>query len=579
MGDLKYLNKFFWQYKKLFFLGIFFVSISNIFAVYPAEFVRDAIDAIFDKKNNIRENIYRTVIFYSMLIIGFAILKGVFMYLMRQTIIVMSRRIEYDLKNEIYYHYQKLNTAFYKKNKTGDLMNRISEDVSRVRMYLGPCVMYTVNIIILFSLIIFKMVLINIKLTLYVILPLPILAFSVYYVSKNINIRSNEVQKQLSKITSLSQESFSGIKIIKSFNKENDIWKIYLQNCKKYISKQLNLVKIEALFFPLIIVLIGVSTILVVYIGGQESFKGKISIGNIAEFIIYVNMLAWPIASIGWVTSLVQRASASMKRINSFLLTNEKIKNYTIKKTPVSNTISFINVSFTYKNTNIKALDNVSFLIKKGQTVGFFGKTGSGKSTVAQLLCRLYDVDGGDINFGNINIKKLNLFNLRRAIGYVPQDGYLFSGSIKRNIAFGYEKIDHKKMIDAAKISGIYKEIDNFPNGFDTVIGERGVQLSGGQRQRLSIARMIYKEPKIIILDDCLSAVDKNKEKLILKNLKELFKDCVLIIISHRINSFINADNIIVIEKGKIKSQGSHNNLVKNCNLYSKIFNRQNKDL
>ena len=579
MGDLKYLNKFFWQYKKLFFLGIFFVSISNIFAVYPAEFVRDAIDAIFDKKNNIRENIYRTVIFYSMLIIGFAILKGVFMYLMRQTIIVMSRRIEYDLKNEIYYHYQKLNTAFYKKNKTGDLMNRISEDVSRVRMYLGPCVMYTVNIIILFSLIIFKMVLINIKLTLYVILPLPVLAFSVYYVSKNINIRSNEVQKQLSKITSLSQESFSGIKIIKSFNKENDIWKIYLKNCKKYISKQLNLVKIEALFFPLIIVLIGVSTILVVYIGGQESFKGKISIGNIAEFIIYVNMLAWPIASIGWVTSLVQRASASMKRINSFLLTNEKIKNYTIKKTPVSNTISFINVSFTYKNTNIKALDNVSFLIQKGQTVGFFGKTGSGKSTVAQLLCRLYDVDGGDINFGNINIKKLNLFNLRGAIGYVPQDGYLFSGSIKRNIAFGYEKIDHKKMIDAAKISGIYKEIDNFPNGFDTVIGERGVQLSGGQRQRLSIARMIYKEPKIIILDDCLSAVDKNKEKLILKNLKELFKDCVLIIISHRINSFINADNIIVIEKGKIKSQGSHNNLVKNCNLYSKIFNRQNKDL
>ena len=579
MGDLKYLNKFFWQYKKLFFLGIFFVSISNIFAVYPAEFVRDAIDAIFDKKNNIRENIYRTVIFYSMLIIGFAILKGVFMYLMRQTIIVMSRRIEYDLKNEIYYHYQKLNTAFYKKNKTGDLMNRISEDVSRVRMYLGPCVMYTVNIIILFSLIIFKMVLINIKLTLYVILPLPILAFSVYYVSKNINIRSNEVQKQLSKITSLSQESFSGIKIIKSFNKENDIWKIYLKNCKKYISKQLNLVKIEALFFPLIIVLIGVSTILVVYIGGQESFKGKISIGNIAEFIIYVNMLAWPIASVGWVTSLVQRASASMKRINSFLLTNEKIKNYTIKKTPVSNTISFINVSFTYKNTNIKALDNVSFLIQKGQTVGFFGKTGSGKSTVAQLLCRLYDVDCGDINFGNINIKKLNLFNLRGAIGYVPQDGYLFSGSIKRNIAFGYEKIDHKKMIDAAKISGIYKEIDNFPNGFDTVIGERGVQLSGGQRQRLSIARMIYKEPKIIILDDCLSAVDKNKEKLILKNLKELFKDCVLIIISHRINSFINADNIIVIEKGKIKSQGSHNNLVKNCNLYSKIFNRQNKDL
>ena len=579
MGDLKYLNKFFWQYKKLFFLGIFFVSISNIFAVYPAEFVRDAIDAIFDKKNNIRENIYRTVIFYSMLIIGFAILKGVFMYLMRQTIIVMSRRIEYDLKNEIYYHYQKLNTAFYKKNKTGDLMNRISEDVSRVRMYLGPCVMYTVNIIILFSLIIFKMVLINIKLTFYVILPLPILAFSVYYVSKNINIRSSEVQKQLSKITSLSQESFSGIKIIKSFNKENDIWKIYLQNCKKYISKQLNLIKIEALFFPLIIVLIGVSTILVVYIGGQESFKGKISIGNIAEFIIYVNMLAWPIASVGWVTSLVQRASASMKRINAFLLTSEKIKNYTIKKTPVSNTISFINVSFTYKNTNIKALDNVSFLIQKGQTVGFFGKTGSGKSTIAQLLCRLYDVDGGDINFGNINIKKLNLFNLREAIGYVPQDGYLFSGSIKRNIAFGYEKIDHKKMIDAAKISGIYKEIDNFPNGFDTVIGERGVQLSGGQRQRLSIARMIYKEPKIIILDDCLSAVDKNKEKLILKNLKELFKDCVLIIISHRINSFINADNIIVIEKGKIKSQGSHNNLAKNCNLYSKIFNKQNKDL
>jgi len=577
MRHLKYLNKFFWKYKKLLIAGIFFITIGNFFALYPAEFVREAFDTIIlalrDRKENF--NISTVLLKYGVLIMLFAILKGVFMYFMRQTIIVMSRKIEFDLKNEIYTQYQNLSISFYKKNKTGDLMNRISEDVTRVRMYLGPALMYTINIITLFYLVLNRMFSINTTLTFYVLIPLPILALAVYFVSNKINYRSERVQEQLSELTTISQETYSGIKITKSFNNEKNALQTFIAACKEYTRKQLYLVKIEAFFFPLIITLVGASTILTVYIGGIESFKGNITTGNIAEFIIYVNMLAWPVASIGWITSLVQRSSASQERINNFLFLKPDIKNHTNTNTPIIGDINFKNVQLIYNNNNIKALDNISFTIKEGETLGIFGKTGSGKSTIANLICRLYNTTKGEITFGEINIKKLNLNNLRLAIGYIPQDGYLFSGTIKENIAFSTNNIDKKRILKAAKKAEILEEINCFSNGLDTIIGERGVQLSGGQRQRLAIARTFYKNPDIFIFDDCLSAVDANKERKILKNLMKESKQKTSIIISHRINSLKKADNIIVIDKGKIIEKGTHEKLLEKKGFYFTIHNSQ----
>ena len=578
MKPLFYLNKFLWNYKKLLLIGSLFIVIANLFALYPAEFVRKAFDSVLlSIKNNTQssEEIRNTLLKYGGLIVAFALLKGVFMYFMRQTIIVMSRKIEFDLKNEIYQQYQNLSMSFYKKNKTGDLMNRISEDVSRVRMYLGPVLMYGVNISILFYLVISKMISISSTLTLYVLLPLPILAITVYFVSSSINKRSERVQEQLSQITTISQETFSGIKIVKSFGNEENTWEVFLKSCKAYTKKQLQLVKIEAFFFPLIITMIGTSSILTIYIGGIESIKGEITTGNIAEFIIYVNMLAWPVASVGWITSIVQRAAASQARINDFLLLKSDIENKTNALTPITGNINFKDVSLTYEDTNIKALNKVSFSIKEGKTLGVFGKTGSGKSTIAKLVCRLYNSTEGTISFGNTNINDLNLFSLRSSIGYIPQDGYLFSGTVKENIAFSNNVIEDEKIITAAKKSEIIEEINSFSNGFETIIGERGVQLSGGQRQRLAIARTFYKEPNLFIFDDCLSAIDSTKEKKILNNLKQESKGKTSIIISHRIASLKDAHHIIVLDAGKIIEEGTHNELIKNKGFYFKINESQ----
>jgi len=579
LKNLFYLNKYFSKYRKLLVIGTFFILISNVFALYPAEFVRHAFDYI----QNVLENptsdkkIHFYLLKFGGLIVLFAILKGIFMYFMRQTVIVMSRKIEFDLKNEIYKQYQNLSLSFYKKNNTGDLMNRITEDVNRVRMYLGPALMYAINMAFLFILVIGKMLSINTTLTLYVLIPLPILAIAVYHVSNKINKNSERVQNQLSVLTSISQETFSAINIVKIFRNEENSFKLFFDSCKKYTNRQLKLVSVEAWFFPLIILLIGTSTITTIYIGGLENFKGKITTGNIAEFIIYVNMLTWPVASVGWVTSLVQRAEASMERINEFLKIETEIKNTNPNNTLIKGNITFENVSFIYPDTGIKALKNISFSLKENETLGIFGKTGSGKSTIANLLCRMYDIDNGEIFYDNTKIGDLNLFDLRKNIGYVPQDGFLFSGTVNENISFGIDskEEEEEEIKEAAKTAEITEEIESFPDKYNTIIGERGVQLSGGQRQRLSIARAIYINPPIYIFDDCLSAIDANKEKLILKNLSGKTKENTNIIISHRTSSLQNANQIIVLDEGEIIEKGTHNELINNNGFYAEMHKKQ----
>tara|TARA_B110001450_G_C17666502_1_gene499796 strand:+ start:857 stop:2596 length:1740 start_codon:yes stop_codon:yes gene_type:complete len=579
MKHLKYLNKFLWNYRKTLFLGLCFIFITNIFAIYPAEFVRTALDSLLERLNGTEnKGISLLLLKYGCLIVLFAILKGVFLYFTRQTIIVMSRNIEFDLKNEVFDQYQKLSIGFYKQNKTGDLMNRITEDISKVRMYLGPAIMYTINLSILFSLVIYKMCSVSIILSVYVLTPLPLLAISVYFVSNKINKKSEKVQAQLSTITAISQESFSGIRIIKSFTNEENSLNVFYESCKKYTQRQIELIKIEAMFIPLIITLIGISTVLIIYIGGLEVFKGNITTGNIAEFIIYVNMLAWPVASVGWVTSLIQRAAASQERINEFLQIKAEIQNTSNSKEPINGDIEFINVNLIYDDTKIKALDNLSFKINEGKQIGIFGKTGSGKTTIANLICRLYDVTNGAIMINNLDIKSTNLNTLRTSIGYIPQDGYLFSGTIRENISFADDLDNIEEVKIAAQKAEMLDEINSFPDKFNTIIGERGVQLSGGQRQRLAIARVFYKKPKIYIFDDCLSAVDANKEQKILKNLRIETKDKTTIIISHRVSTLEKSDNIIVLDNGAISEQGTHNELLKNKRFYSQIHvNQANK--
>ena len=576
MKHLKYLNKFFWKYKKTLILGLIFILITNIFAIYPAEFVRSALDGILEKINNQNnENVSYILLKYGLLIVLFAILKGLFLYMTRQTIIVMSRKIEFDLKNEVFDKYQALSIEFYKTNKTGDLMNRITEDITKVRMYLGPAIMYSINLTILFSLVIYKMFSVSTVLTIYVLFPLPLLAGSVYIVSNRINKKSERVQAQLSTVTSIAQESFSGVRIIKSFTNEENTLKIFYKSCKEYTKRQIELIKIEAMFIPLIITLIGVSTVLTIYIGGLEVFKGNITTGNIAEFIIYVNMLAWPVASVGWVTSLIQRASASQERINEFLNLKPQINNMVKEETKINGNIKFDNVSLIYSDTNIQALNSISFNIKNGQKLGIFGKTGSGKTSIVNLICRLYDSNTGEINIDNKNIKLHHLDSLRSSIGYVPQDGYLFSGTIRENIGFSNDNINNEDIEIAAKKAEIFDEINSFSNKFDTLIGERGVQLSGGQRQRLAIARVFYKKPKLYIFDDCLSAVDANKEKIILQNLNKETNNKTTIIISHRISTIEKSDNIIVLKKGNIIEEGTHMELINNKGFYSQIHVNQ----
>lgn len=579
MKHLAYLNKYLLKYRMQILLGSVFILISNLFALYPAEFVRKALDAvlIYTKQNTTGVNIHQILIKYILLIIAFALLKGLFMFLMRQTIIVMSRKIEFDLKNEIYSKYQELSLSFYNRNKTGDLMNRISEDVSRVRMYLGPGIMYGINISILFYLILTKMISINQTLTIYSLAPLPLLAIIVYFVSNKINKKSEKVQRQLSRLTTASQENFSGIRIIKSFSNQEDIFNKFYQECKMYKNKQLNLVKIEAFFYPTILFLIGISTISIIYAGGIQVNAGKITPGNIAEFIIYVNMLAWPIASIGWVTSIIQRAAASQERVNFFLKTKNEIVKLNSKEKFENGDIKFNNVSFKYNNNY--SVKNLNFEIKKGKTLGIFGKTGSGKSTIANLICRLYDVGQGDILIANKSIKKINIDELRQSISYVPQDGYLFSGSIEENIGFSSNNICQNKIQKATKEAAIHDEIMNFNDCYSTLIGERGVKLSGGQKQRLAISRALYKTSDILIFDDCLSAVDAIKEKEIINNIKSKSKNKTTVIISHRIATIKEADHIIVLDNGVIIEQGTHSELTNNKGYYFQICESQTNEI
>ena len=550
---------------------------SNFFALYPAEFVKVALDKVLAslKQTNNFNDIKSDIIKYSTLILLFSLGKGVFMFLMRQTIIVMSRKIEFDLKNEIYRKYQSLSMSFYSKNNTGDLMNRISEDVSRVRMYLGPAIMYFINISVLFSLVIFKMFSISKVLSLYVLAPLPILALSVFFVSSKINFKSDKVQKQLSRITSIAQENYSGIYILKSFAYEKLSLKKFRNNCNKYIKKQLDLIKIEALFYPLIVTLIGTSTLLTIYIGGIEASKGNITTGTIAEFIIYVNMLSWPVASVGWLTSLIQRAEASQKRINEFLSDDSTIKNFGKQKIVSVDEVEFKNVFFRYEKSKNYALKEISFKIKKGETLGIFGKTGSGKSTILALITRNYDLSKGDILFNKKPIYEYDLKSLRGKFGYVPQDGYLFSGTIEENISYSSSKIDRKNLNLASANAAIDGEIKKFPKKYKTKIGERGVQLSGGQKQRISIARAFYTKPEIYILDDCLSAVDSITERKIVKNLNKLSSKTTSIVVSHRIMSLVKCDNIIVLDECKIIESGTHTDLIKNNGFYFKMFTNQ----
>ena len=582
MKELTYLNKYFFKYRFRLLFGIFFVVTSNIFALYPAQYVRKAFDTakeVIEANKNNSQNINELtepLLYFGLLIIAFALLKGVFMFFMRQTIIVMSRQIEFDLKNEIYNQYQRLDTAFYKRNNTGDLMARISEDVSRVRMFLGPATMYPINMISLFSLVVYIMFSINVKLTLFVLTPLPIMSITIFYISKVIHQKSEGVQKQLSKLSTLSQEAFSGIRIIKSFVNEKSNSKRFKEETNEYLNRNVSLAQTNALFFPFMLLLIGLSTLLTIYIGGQEAAAGNITTGNIAEFIIYVNMLTWPMASIGWVTSIIQRAEASQKRINEFLKINPEIQNHQKETSKIEGAIRFKNVTFTYPDTGIKALNNVSFEISNGGSLAIVGKTGSGKSTIAQLISRLYEVDSGKILIDEKNITKLNLFDLRNSIGYVPQEALLFSDSIANNIAFGSkQKTEIKTIKSAAKMAAIHDNIINFKEGYETQVGERGVTLSGGQKQRISIARAFIRNPQILIFDDCLSAIDTETEDHILKHLKEMMQSCTSIIISHRISSIKHAEQIIVLDEGSIVEVGTHQQLLKKQGVYFEMHEQQ----
>ena len=582
MKALLHLNKYFWNYRYRLILGLIFIFISNIFGLYPPIYIGEVFNIISDTLNEksysdkqVQSLIKNQLTYYVFLVLAFAMCKGLFMFFMRQTIIVMSRMIEYDLKNEIYNHYQKLSLSFYKRNKTGDLMNRISEDVSRVRMFLGPAILYSTNLIISIALIIPKMASISPKLTIYALSPLPILVITIYKVSSVMNIKSEIVQKQLSKLSSISQETFSGIRVIKSYTQEDFVQNQFMDAAQDYKQKNLDLVRVNALFFPLMILLIGLSTLFTIYIGGLESIAGHIKVGDIATFVIYVNMLTWPVASLGWVTSIVQRSAASQKRINEFLQEEPEIKNPISESSKIYGDIKFDKVSFKYKETGIQAIKNISFTVKKGETLGIIGSIGSGKSTLAELLCRISDIDSGTISIGGENINNLNLYDLRSAIGYVPQESFLFSDSIYNNIAFGKKECTEDEVIHAAKKAGIYNNINQFKNQFKTIIGERGVTLSGGQKQRLSIARALIRKPKIMLLDDCLSAVDTKTEELILNNIKEQSQNNTCIIISHRISSIKHANQIILLNEGEIIEQGDHSTLVKNNGEYCKIFKKQ----
>ncbi len=587
LRELASLNRFFYKYRVRFVWGIVFVLISNWFGVLPPQIIRYAVDLIeqsiesykifegSELQNGFYSLFTNILLFFAFLVVFMSLMKGIFMYFMRQTIIVMSRWIEYDLKNELYEKYQQFPLGFFRKHNTGDLMARISEDVGKVRMYIGPAVMYGINLIALFIFVIGVMVKVNLELTLYVLLPLPFLAIGIYKVNQLILARSSAIQRQLGRLTSFSQEAYSGIRVIKSYGLENAFSKAFQSELGQFRGKALDLVKVDALYFPVTMLLIGLSTILTVFIGGIQVAEGQITAGNIAEFIIYVNMLTWPVTSVGWVASIMQQAAASQQRINEILQEEPEINPTSGEKPVLDGDIVLKDVNFTYKQSGIKALNDISFSLKRGNTLGIVGRTGSGKSTLANLISRMYEADSGTILINNHSISSLHPGYLRSKMGYIPQEVFLFSDTIANNISFGVDNPGIEEIHAAAVKAALYETVIQFPDKFDTLVGERGVTLSGGQKQRLAIARALIKKPNIYVIDDCLSALDTHTERDILENIKKLTQNNTTIIIGHRISSVMHADEIIVLEHGKIVARGTHEQLIQQKGYYQEIYLKQ----
>jgi ATP-binding cassette, subfamily B, multidrug efflux pump len=578
MKELQHINKYFYKYRYSLLFGVLITIAAKIFSLFTPRLVGNSITVISQKmQGELSDDVFKSELLINVLyLIGAAVIAGILTFLMRQTIIKVSRLVEFDLKNEVYQQYQRLSLNFYKTNRTGDLMNRISEDVGKVRMYVGPAIMYSLNMITLFIVAMFYMFNKAPSLAWYTIIPLPLLSVTIYFLSKQIHKRSTIVQQNLSRLSTFAQESFSGISVIKAYGIEAQTNVGFHDLSNENREKQISLTKVQALFFPMMILLIGISNLLVIYVGGLQYINGEIKdFGTIAEFIIYVNMLTWPVAILGWVTSMVQQAEASQKRINEFLKEVPQIQNTAKTPTEITGNIEFKNVSFTYEDTNIQALKDISFTVNHGETLAILGKTGSGKSTILDLIGRLYDIDQGSITVDGTQINAVNLNSLRESIGYVPQDAFLFSDSIKNNIKFGLIDATDDDVIEAAKNAVVHKNIVKFNKGYDTVLGERGITLSGGQKQRVSIARAIIKNPKLLLLDDCLSAVDTETEEKILKNLEKVSKDTTTIIVSHRISSAKNADKIIVLEDGKVKQKGTHDELLNVDGYYKELYLNQ----
>jgi ATP-binding cassette subfamily B multidrug efflux pump len=587
MKHLLFLNKYFYKYKWWIVPGVFFVIISNIFGVIPAQVIGHAFNLIteniqiyglfngFERQQIIYDIFSYSLFYFGTLVLVLYLVRGLFLFFMRQTLILMSRHIEYDMKNEIYAHYQELSLGFYRRNNTGDLMNRATEDVNRVRMYVGPAIMYAINTFVLFILIVTSMYAVNPRLATYCLLPLPVLVIIIYYVNTQINHKSEQIQEQLSRLSSFVQERFSGIRVIKSYVREDYTRQIFANESDGYKANAMSLVRVQALFYPTMLLLVGLSTILTVYIGGEQVLDGSITAGNIAEFIVYVNQLTFPVTMLGWVTTLIQRAAASQKRINEFLELQPDIRSGTDAPAEIAGNITFQNVNFTYQDTGIEALKDVSFKIRAGQFVAIIGRTGSGKSTLANLIMRMYDADSGTISIDGQPLPQISLNSFRDQVGFVPQEVFLFSDNIRNNIAFGLDQVTDAEIETAARNAAVYHNIMDFELQFDTMLGERGITLSGGQKQRVSIARALIKEPKILIFDDCLSAVDTRTEEEILNNLGNVMKGKTSILIAHRISTIKKADKIIVLEEGRIAEQGTHDELIGLHGIYEEMFLNQ----